>query len=329
MKAICLRSHGGPEVLAVEERPEPSGPVRVLVTHVGLNHLDLWVRRGVPGHRFPLPIVPGSDVVGIRVDTGERVALQPGLGCGRCGRCLSGRHDLCRAYRIRGETMDGGMCELVGVSEAELLPCPMEPSLAAAAPLSLLTAWHMLVSRARVSPGDRVLVQAGASGVGIYAIQVARLFGARVAATASTPEKRALCRELGAEVAWDYPEAVPESRSWTRKEGFDLVVDHVGQDTFEASIQMLRWGGSYATCGATSGHLPTLNLRLLFFKQLTLLGSTMGSMGEMTEAWRHLLSGAIRPVVHAVGAMSRLGEAHGWLEGRGVAGKVVVEQNLA
>jgi NADPH:quinone reductase-like Zn-dependent oxidoreductase len=331
MKAIQILRHGGHEALERVDLPEAvagSGQVLIEVEAVGLNHLDVWVRRGVPGHRFPLPLIPGSDVVGRRLDTGERVALQPGLGCMACARCLGGEHSLCRRYRIRGETMDGGMVERMAASEAELLPCPLPPEQAAALPLALLTAWHMLLSRAQVGPGQRVLVQAGASGVGSLAIQIARLAGARVVATASTPGKRELCRSLGAELAWGPDELAEGIRDWTGKEGVDIAVDHVGAATFASSIASLRRGGTYVTCGATAGHEVPLNLRLLFFKQLSLLGSTMGGMGELREAWSLVLSGALRPVLEEALPMSRLQEAHGRLESRGVSGKLVVTQDL-
>ena len=333
MQAIQISRHGGPEVLHTVTLPEPvgaAGQIGVDVRFVGLNHLDLWVRRGVAGHRFPLPIIPGSDVVGQRVDNGQWVALQPGIGCGACPRCLAGAHDRCRRYAIRGETMDGGLRSRLFVGEAELLPIPagLDPAQAAAAPLSLLTAWHMLVTRARVRAGDRVLVQAGASGVGIYAIQIARLFGAAVAAVASTPEKRALCAELGAERVWAGEALRDGLRTWTDREGVDLVVDHVGADTWEESLRSLRWGGTYVSCGATTGHEVPLNLRALFFKQLNILGSTMGGMGELREAWAHLCAGRIRPVVGATVPASALADGHALLEGRAVAGKVVVAWDL-
>lgn len=332
MKAIRIEAHGGPEVLQIRDMPDPvagPGQVVVRVTHVGLNHLDVWVRRGVPGHVFPLPITPGSDVVGIREDTGQPVALHPGFGCGVCARCLSGQHSLCRRYLIRGERTDGGCCERVAVPESHLLPCPLAPSEAAALPLALLTAWHMLVGRAHVRPGDRVLVQGGASGVGSLAIQVARLHGARVAATASTADKRALCRSLGAEQAWGYDELDLGVRDWTGREGADIVIEHTGAETWDRSVRALRWGGTLVTCGATSGHQASLDLRVLFFKQICLMGSTMGSMGELCEAWTHVLAGHIRPVVDRVLPMSTLGQAHALLESRGVLGKVVVTQDLA
>lgn len=330
MKAIRIDAHGGQEVLRVVDVPEPEpgpGEILVQVTHVGLNHLDVWVRRGVDSHSFNLPLIPGSDVAGIRMDTGEQVVLQPGFGCESCARCHADRHDLCRHYMIRGETTNGGMCERVAVPQTHLLSAPLPPEQAASMPLSLLTAWHMLVGRARIAPDQTVLIQAGASGVGSLAIQVARHMGARVAATASTPEKRQRCLELGAEAAWAYDEVRAQTKAFARG-GFDIVVDHVGLDTWSTSQRALAWGGTYVTCGATSGHQVSLDLRAVFFKQLSILGATMGSMGEMRRAWSAVESGAIVPVLDQVLPMSRLGDAHARLEARAVQGKIVVEQDL-
>jgi NADPH:quinone reductase-like Zn-dependent oxidoreductase len=334
MRAIRIHRHGGPEVLELVDLPEPpvaEGLLTVKVSHVGLNHLDLWVRRGVPGHRFPLPLIPGSDVVGYCVERAQWVALQPGYGCMACPRCLAGEQALCRDYVIRGERGDGGMAERLRVPASHLLPLPpgLAPEQAAALPLALLTAWHMVRTRARVGPGQRVLIQAGASGTGVYAIQVARLLGARVMATASTESRRAACVELGAEQAVPYEEAVAAVREWTGREGVDVAVDHVGASTWEASLRCLRWGGSYVSCGATSGHQVSLDLRALFFKQISVLGSTMGGMGEMQQAWQAVADGQIRPVLDRVMPMRALGEAHALLEARQVVGKLVVAQDLA
>lgn len=327
MRAIRVAAHGGPEALQVIDLPEPSaGPGEVLVdvTHVGLNHLDVWVRRGVDGHAFPLPLVPGADIVGRRVDTGAAVAVFPATSCMACEACLSGHHDRCRAFRIRGERCDGGLCERIAVPEWQLLPLErLAPQEAAALPLALLTAWHMLVGRAGVKATDRVLVQAGAGGVASLAIQVARLHGARVAATASTPEKRALCRSLGADEAWSYEELRAGLKSWAPA-GVDIVVEHVGAPTWESSVRAARWGGTVVTCGATAGHLVQLDLRALFFKQLSLLGSTMGSWGELMTAWRAVQDRGIRPVVDRVVPIRDLHRAYALLEEREVLGKVVV-----
>lgn len=331
MQAIRIARHGGPEVLERVEVPLPEpgpGEVRVRVTHVGVNHLDVWVRRGVEGHRFPLPLIPGSDVVGVREDTGEAVALLPNVACLRCRRCLEGRHDLCRQHRIRGEGMDGGCREALIVRPHELLPCPLPPEQAAALPLSLLTAWHMLVGRAALQPGQRVVVQGGAGGVGSLAIQVAAHAGARVLATASTDDKRALCRSLGAEEAVPYDDGVKAVKRWTDGDGADVVVEHVGAETWQASVRMLRWGGTLVTCGATTGHRVDLDLRVLFFKQLSLLGSTMGTHAEMIAAWDAVTAGRIRPVVDRVVPMRRVADAHALIEGREVRGKIVLAQDL-
>ena len=331
MKAYQIENHGGAEALQIVELPEPqlrTGQVSVRVTHVGLNHLDVWVRRGVDSHHFPLPLIPGSDVVGIREDTGDRVVLHPGFGCLQCDTCAQGRHDLCREYSIRGETVNGGMCERVVVPEEHLMPCPIAPELAAALPLSLLTAWHMLVGRAQVRPGDKVLIQAGASGVGSLAIQVAKLHGAEVAVTASTAKKREQCLALGADHAWEYEVARNAVRNWTNKKGVDIALDHVGTDTWKTSVQSLCRGGKLVTCGATTGYEAEIDLRVLFFKQLSLLGSTMGTMDEMREAWAAVALGHIQSVVDRVLPMSQLAEAHQLLESRSVTGKVVMEQDL-
>lgn len=328
--AVVIDAHGGPEVLRWRELPDLApapGHVRVRPTHVALNHLDLWVRRGVPGHDFHLPRIPGSDVVGVLLDpapglaVGTRVALHPSWGCGACARCLDGAHDRCRQFRIRGETADGGCVTELAVPPEQLLRVPdaLSSADAAALPLTLLTAWHMLVTRARLARNERVLVQAGASGVGVMAIQIARLFGCDVHATASTPERRERLRALGA-TPWPYDAVGVRD--------VDVVVESVGQDTWASSVRALAWGGRLVCCGATTGPDVKLNLRALFFKQLEVVGSTMGSMGEMVRAWREVEAGTLRPVVDRVLPMTRIADAHTLLEGRGAFGKVVLEQDL-
>ena len=331
MKAYQIESHGGSEVLQIVDLPAPStspDQIVVRVTHVGLNHLDIWVRRGVDSHHFPLPLIPGSDVAGIREDTGQTVVLHPGFGCLNCDTCNDGQHNLCRWYAIRGETVNGGMCERVVVPKSHIIPCSIPPEQAAALPLSLLTAWHMLVGRAKIQAGDKVLIQAGASGVGSLAIQIAKLHGAEVAITASTAKKREQCLALGADHAWEYEVARNEVRNWTNKRGVDIVIDHVGTNTWKSSVQSLCRGGKLVTCGATTGYTAEIDLRVLFFKQLSLLGSTMGTMDEMRDAWEAVNRGQIRPVIDRVLPMSQLAEAHELIETRSITGKIVLEQNL-
>lgn len=321
-RAVVVASHGGPDVLRIRDLPGVTpgpGEVLVEVTHVALNHLDLWVRRGVPGHDFHLPRIPGSDVAG-EVD-GRPVVLHPSWGCMHCPACLAGRQNHCRSFKLRGETTDGGCATEVVVPRWQLLPVPphLTPAEAASLPLTLLTAWHMLVVRGRLARGEKVLVQAGGSGVGVMAVQIARLFGCEVHATASTPARRARLEDLGAK-AWPY-DAVGAR-------GFDMVVETVGGPTWEASLKALSWGGRLVCCGATAGADVKLNLRALFFKQLELIGSTMGSNADLIAAWREVEARRIAPVVDRVMPMSQVGEAHGVLERREAFGKVVLEQDL-
>lgn len=340
MRAVVIREHGGLEQLLFEDRqlPEP-GPmeVRVRIRAAALNHLDTWVRRGVPGHRFPLPLVPGCDGSGtidalgpgVRgLETGQDVVLAPGFGCGRCEACSDGDDPLCREYGILGETRDGTCAEYVVVPAHLCLDKPAGLSFeeAAAVPLTFLTAWHMLCRRARIEPGQTVLVHAAGSGVGVAAIQIARLFSARVIATASSAAKLERARELGADHVINYREQdfLREVRSITGKAGVDIAIDHVGEPTVGNSIAALKKGGALVTCGATAGFKLETDLRLVFFKSLSILGSTMGSRGELFDILRLVERGALKPVVHSVLPIEDIREAHRILGDREVFGKVVV-----
>jgi len=340
MQAIVIRSHGGPEVLELVDKPVPAiraDEVLVRTRAAGLNHLDVWVRKGVPGHKFPLPITPGCDGAGTvetvgalvtHVKPGDRVAFAPGIGCGVCAACAKGDDHLCRSYGILGETRDGTCAEFVAVPGRNLLVLPPGASFEAAAafPLTYLTAWHMLVERCRVQAGDDVLVHAAGSGVSVAAIQILKLHGCRIFATASTPEKLARARALGADVVVDSArEDVPAKvREATGKAGLDVVVDHVGEATFGSSLRMLKKGGRVVTCGATSGPKLETDLRLVFFKSLSILGSTMGSLGELHRLWTLFGRGLLTPVVDSVLPLARLAEAHARLESRAAFGKVIV-----
>lgn len=343
MKAILIREHGGPEVLELADVPEPppkAGEAIIRVKAVALNHLDIWVRRGIAGVKFPLPMIPGCEIAGVieslgesgesgRWKKGDAVVVAPGYSCGLCPACLSGNDPLCRDYGIFGETKNGGFAELFAAPLRNLLPKPAELTFAQAAalPLDMLTAWHMLTARAHLRPGETLLVQAGGSGVGSAAIQIARLLGATVFATVGSAEKGARARELGAAETILYRETdfVAEVRRLTGKRGVDVVFEHVGADTFERSLRALARGGRLVTCGATAGAEVTLNLRLVFAKLLSILGSTMGSLAELHEVFRHVESGALRPVVDRILPLERVAEGHRVLESREAFGKVVVE----
>lgn len=339
MKAILIRDHGGYDRLEMTDIPEPdaSGMALVRVRAVALNHLDVWVRRGVPGHRFPLPMVPGCEVAGVVASLpagttgwreGDEVIVAPGYSCGHCVACLSGDDPLCREYGIFGESKNGGAAELIAVPVRNLLRKPANLSFeeAAAIPLDFLTAWHMLVARARLRPGETVLVHAGGSGVGSAGVQVAKLWGATVYATVGSAEKKERAVELGADEVILYRETdfAQEIRRLTGKRGVDVVFEHVGADTFEGSMRSLARGGRLVTCGATTGAEVTINLRLVFFKLLSILGSTMGSLAELHQIMAHVEAGRLRPVVDRVLPLAGVAEGHRLLEERAVFGKVVL-----
>jgi len=327
VKAVVIREHGSFDKLLLEERPVPEprpDEVRVRVKAAALNHLDTWVRRGIPGFSFPLPIIPGCDGAGIvdlpgeaarGIEKGQEVVLGPGLG-----------HPMDRDYGILGETRDGTCAEMIGVPRENVLPKPARLSWeeTAAWPLTFLTAWAMLTRRAEVKPGEWVLVHAAGSGVGVACVQIARLFGARVLATASSEAKRKRAIELGAEAAFPYEDFVREAKRVAGKAGVDIVVDHLGPATWEGSVAVLRKGGRLVTCGGTTGHEIKFDLRHLFFKSLSFLGSTMGTPEELKTVLGHVQAGRLKPVVDSVFRLDEIRKAHERLADRAVFGKVVV-----
>lgn len=339
MKAIVVREHGGVDHLERAEVLEPfagAGEAVVAVRAVALNHLDIWVRRGVPGHKFPLPMIPGAEVAGVidsiapndRWKAGDEVVVAPGFSCGVCVACLSGNDPLCPHYGIFGETRNGGCAEKILVPIRNLLRKPSSLGFeeAAAIPLDFLTSWHMLIARAQLRPGETVLVHAGGSGVGSAAIQIAKLWGATVFTTAGTAEKASRAKALGADETILYRDVdfQAEVRRLTSKRGVDVLVDHIGSDTFDRSLKSLARGGRLVTCGATSGNTATININLVFFKLLSILGSTMGSLAELHEIFRHVEEGRLRPVVDRVLPLEQIAEAHRVLEAREAFGKVVL-----
>jgi len=343
MKAVIFKQHGGPEVLEYTEVEEPSpkaNEVLVKVKACALNHLDLFIRRGLPGIQIPLPHILGSDISGIVqevgnlvswVKPGDEVIVQPGVSCTHCEACLNGADNLCREYDMIGYRRDGGYAEFVAVPGINIIPKPANLSweAAAALPLVSITAWHMLVSRANVQPGEVVLVHAAGSGVGSIAIQVAKLRGARVITTASSEEKLVKARELGADetvnyTAADWPKQV---RKLTGGRGVDVVVEHTGAETWPGSISALKNNGRLVTCGATSGYDARTDLRQVFYRHLTLLGSFMGSKAELLEVLKFVEQGSIRAIVDTVRPLAEAREAHESLENRAQFGKVVLINN--
>lgn len=340
MKAVVFDRFGGPEVLELRERPKPAprpGDVLVRVRACAINHLDLWVRSGLRGLEPELPHVLGSDVVGEIAELGEgvsqwragdRTLVLPTLSCGKCPACAAGDDNLCRDYDVLGRRRNGGYAEYVTVPAANCLPYPdnLDWEHAAAIPLVYLTAWHMLVGRAAVREGEDVLVIGAGSGVGSAAIQVARLKGARVIATAGSAERLERARTLGAHETIDHSreDLRGRVRELTSGKGVEVVFEHVGGRVFESAVGALARGGRLVTCGATIGGEVKLDLNLLFGRHLSLMGSWMGRRSELLEALQFVREGKLAPVVDRVLPLERAAEAHRVMEAREHFGKIVL-----
>ena len=340
MKAVTIRSHGGPEVVKLEDLPDPQpgpGQVVVAVKAAALNHLDIWVRKGWPGLTLSFPHVLGSDVAGVveavgpgvdGVKAGDAVVVNPSLGCGRCEQCLSGHENLCRKFSILGEHVSGGQAQKLAVLARNVLPKPARLSFeeAAAVPLTFMTAWHALVQRAKVRPGETVLVHAAGSGVGVAAVQIAKLLGARVIATAGSDAKLEKAKGLGADevVNYETQDFAKEVKRLTDRKGVEVVFEHVGKKTWEKSILSAAIGGRITTVGATTGFDPLTDLRHVFFRQISILGSTMGTAGDLLEVLKLVGEGKLRPVVDRVLPLAEARKGQELLSERAQFGKLVL-----
>src|SRR5947207_3931835 len=340
MRAVIFSQHGGPEVLSLADVANPqikANEVLVEVRACALNHLDVWVRNGLPGIKIPLPHILGCDVAGVVREVGDlvtwakprdEVMVQPGVSCGHCPECLAGRDNMCDEYDIIGYRRDGGYAELVAVPGVNIIPKPkdLDWEAAAALPLVTLTAWHMLVTRAKLQPGEDVLIHAAGSGVGSVGIQIAKLRGARVIATAGSDEKLAKANELGADELINYTrEDWPkEVRRLTDRQGVDVVFEHTGAETWSGSIASLKTGGRLVTCGATSGFDARTDLRQIFYRQLSILGSFMGAKAELLEGMKFIQKGAIRAVIDQTIPVAEARRAPELIEIRAPFGKLVL-----
>jgi NADPH:quinone reductase-like Zn-dependent oxidoreductase len=338
MKAVRIHEFGGPEVLRYEDVPDPrprKDQVLIQVKACAMNHLDIWVRKGLPG--VNLPHILGSDVAGEIVEVGEyvtglkasqRMLLAPMSFCNHCVFCTSGRQNLCAQFTVLGNRVDGGNCELMAVPAVNVIPIPggLGFGEAASLPLVFLTAWHMLVGLAGIRPGQTVLILGANSGVGIAAIQIAKLFHAQVIATAGNERNIEKARELGADhVINHYQQKISvEVRKLTDNAGVDIVFEHVGAATWDESFKSLKPGGKLVTCGATTGPAAALDLRFLYSRQLTLLGSYMGTMGDLREVLGHVFTGHLKPVVDRAFSLSETRAAHEYMEKSQMFGKIVL-----
>src|SRR5438128_6300072 len=340
MNAVIFEQHGAPEVLHFTEVANPpikANEVLIEVRACALNHLDVWVRNGLPGIKIPLPHILGNDVAGVVREVGELITwvkpddgvmIQPGVSCGHCVECLAGRDNMCDEYDIIGYRRDGGYAELVAVPGVNVIPKPRSLSWpeAAALPLVTLTAWHMLVARANLQPGEDVLIHAAGSGVGSIGIQIAKLRGARVITTASSDEKLAKARDLGADETINYTSSdwPKEVKRLTNSRGVDVVFEHTGATTWPGSIISLKKGGRLVTCGATSGFDARTDLRHVFYRHLTILGSMMGSKADLLTAMKFIESGQIRAVIDRTLPLAEARQAHELMEDRAQFGKLVL-----
>jgi NADPH:quinone reductase-like Zn-dependent oxidoreductase len=345
MRAVVLTGVGGLDRLTWAEVPAPEvrapHEVRVRVQAAALNRLDLFVANGLPGVAYAFPQVVGSDGAGVvesvgaavtSVRPGDRVMINPGISCGTCAQCVQGEESLCDAFQLLGEHRNGTMAEFVVVPDRNLalVPGGMDWPQAAAFSLATLTAWHMVMTRARARPGETVLIWGVGGGVALAAVQVAVLAGARVIATSSSTDKLAVAQALGAGELVDHSteDVVARVRALTANRGAEVIIDSVGEPTWSSSLRLLCRGGRLVTCGATGGPQVALDLRRLFWHQWSLLGSTMGSRAEYAEVVRLAGEGRLWPHVDRVVPLDRAMEAFERLARGEQVGKLVVDLRL-
>ena len=341
MKAIVFREFGGPEKLQYEEVPYPTINETEALIHVracALNHLDIWARGGTRGERIPLPHISGSDISGEIVKVGrlvsnhkpgDKIVVAPGISDGVCEYCTAGWDSLCENYKIIGYETQGGYAEYVSVPRENILPIPDKLSFeeASSIPLVFLTAWHMLTTRAHLTAGETVLVWGAGSGVGSAAIQVAKLLGAKVVATAGSADKLDKARKLGADwVVNHHIQDVPtEVKRVTNGKKANVVFDHVGQATWEKSMRSMAPAGRLVNCGVTSGGKAEIDIRYIFVRQFSLMGSYMGGRGELMKVLSFFEDGKLKPVVDSVFPLKDAAAAQTRMEKSEHFGKIVLK----
>jgi NADPH:quinone reductase-like Zn-dependent oxidoreductase len=339
MKAAIFRRHGGPEVVEIADVPAPElrpGHVRVSVRAAAMNHLDLWTRRGLPSLQLEFPHIGGSDFAGViesvgagveALAPGTRVLVNPSLWCGRCEWCRKGEESLCESYRIIGEHLAGGFAELVVVPAANVLPIPDRLSFeeAAAVPLVFQTAWRGLVTRGRLRSGETALITGASGGVSTAAIQVARHAGARVFAVTAGAEKAQRASALGAHLVFDRLDSDFSRAIWeaTDRRGVDLVFDGVGEVIWPAALRTLARRGRLVTYGATTGPRGQVDIRLAFWKQIEVIGTTMSNRSEFEQVMGLVFERKLKPVIDVVWPLDRARAGHERLESGTQFGKIV------
>jgi NADPH:quinone reductase-like Zn-dependent oxidoreductase len=340
MKAIRFHAHGGPENLVYEDAPDPQqGPGQALirVKAAALNRLDLWVRQGIPAYPVTLPHILGSDICGVvesadqlpsGISVGDEVVVYPGLGCGQCQACTAGLDNRCASFKVIGGHVNGGYAEKVVVPSRNLLkkPANLDAVQAAAFPLTFLTAIHMLAGRAQLKESETVLVLGAGSGIGTAAVQIAHYMGAHVIAVTTSAAKVDRIKALGADnVIVSHPqELAPKVLELTAKQGVEVVFEHVGPATWEQSLKCVARGGRIVTCGATTGPEVPLILRQIFSREITLLGSSLGTPAELQRIVKLIGNGTLKPVVDRVFPLKDAAAAHEALLEKKHVGKLVL-----
>jgi NADPH:quinone reductase-like Zn-dependent oxidoreductase len=340
MKAVVFNEHGSVDKLVYTDFTEPEispSEVLVKVNACGINHLDIWVREGIPGITIPLPHIPGCEIAGEIVgvgsavkglSVGQCVLIAPGINCGRCEYCLSSNDSLCHEFRIMGFQVDGGYAEYAKAPAKNIIPISDKLSFEewAAVPLVFLTAWNMLKTSGGLATGETVLIHAAGSGIGSAAIQIAKLSGADVITTVGNDEKLEKARELGANHVINHSKEdfADKVNELTDGRGVDLVFEHIGPETWEKSLLCLKRGGRIVTCGATSGPTVSFDLRFLFAKQLSISGCYMGSRKELMDVLKLIESGKLKPVVDSVFPLADASAAQTKMLDRKQFGKIVL-----
>ncbi|RMG57276.1 MAG: alcohol dehydrogenase [Deltaproteobacteria bacterium] len=341
MKAAFIEEHGGLEKVKVGEVPVPEiGPddVLVRVKTAALNHLDIFVRNGLPGVKLTFPHILGSDGAGIvekvgenvkNVSVGDEVVLNPGINCGTCEFCLKGEHSLCVTFHLLGEHINGTYAEFVRAPAINCYPRPKTLTWeeSSAFPLTFLTAWRMLVTKARIKPGEWILIIGIGGGVAVASLQISKLFGLKAIVTSGSDEKLARAKEMGADFTINHNETdfAKEVRKITEKRGVDVVFDSVGKATWKKSLAALAKGGRLVTCGATTGPNPETDVARIFWNQLTIYGSTMGTHAEFREMLKIFEEGKVKPVIDSVFPLDQVPEAQKRMEEKKQFGKIVVK----
>ena len=344
MRVAVIKQHGPPETITLEDFPTPQpqeGEFLIRVKACGINHLDTWVRRGVPGHNFPLPLIPGSDITGViekihpssktNFHLGDRVIINPSVSCGKCYSCESGKDHICSEWGLLGETANGGCAELITVSERQVyqLPASLTFEQGACIPINYVTAWEMLVGKAKIRPGESIVIHGAGSGVSIACIQIAKMFGMQIYVTSNSDEKLHKTKMVGAHrfINTSKEPFVEAIRRHTSKVGVDVVVDHVGSPTLMDSIKILKRGGRLVSCGATAGSKVEIDWKYVFFKNITLFGSTYGTRTEFVDVIKAFESGRLHPIIDTTIKLKDISSAHRAIEERRVFGKIVVVFN--